>query len=42
MHNHELRNALDEVESTLQTVETLPGKLEHTVMVVVVDSSDAS
>ena len=33
MHSHELRNTLDEVEETIQTVEKLPDKLEHKVMV---------
>lgn len=35
MHVHELRNTLDEVDATIQTVEKLPERLEHKVMVFV-------
>lgn len=39
VHSHELRNTLDEVEETIQTVEGLPEKLEHKVMVVLYHST---
>lgn len=35
VHVHELRNTLDEVDATIQTVEKLPERLEHKVMVFV-------